>query len=92
VINLCVTGPGGGQWQLASRESNVTEVDLGLRTDAATCYLTSSTFALLVQRHLTIENAIHAGRLVVVGNGPHLCELAKLFTGLGSPELEQIFQ
>jgi hypothetical protein len=92
VVNLCVTGPGVGQWQLATREAVVMEVGLGLRAGAATCFLSSSTFVSLVQRRLTLVDAIIAGRLVVAGNGPHLCELAKLFTGLGSPEQKRILQ
>jgi thioester reductase-like protein len=86
-VNLCITGPGGGQWNLLALSGRVIEAAPGLRDDAvASCYLATSTFADLVRGSLALEDAIHTGRLVVAGNSLHYYELARLFSDLRSDE------
>ena len=84
-VDLCVTGPGGGQWHLNIEQGKVIEAGLGLQGRGATAwYLTSSTFADLARGHLAVEDAVNTGRLVVAGNSPHPYELARLFGDLAS--------
>jgi thioester reductase-like protein len=83
-LNLCVTGPGGGQWHLMVDQGRVIEAGLGLEdSNPTTCYLTSSAFAELVRGEVALEDAVNTGRLVVAGNS-HCYELARLFGDLAS--------
>ena len=87
IVNLSVTGTGGGQWHLSTHSGRTFEVNPGLADEAVvTCYLATPTFSDLVRGNLALEDAIHSGRLVVAGSSLHEYELARLFVDLGSDE------
>ena len=92
-ISLNVSGPGGGQWHLATQRGRLVGVGLGLQNGASpTCYFTSATFAALRGGRLTFEDSINSGRLVVTGNSLSSCELERLFCDLASGEVTGTFQ
>jgi hypothetical protein len=83
VVNLHVSGPGGGQWHLKLDHGGLVAAGRGLRPQsAATCYLNSDTLANIAQGNLAFEDSIHAGRLVVTGNSIRPLELARVLRGL----------
>ncbi|MCG8587651.1 MAG: SDR family oxidoreductase [Pirellulales bacterium] len=68
VISVDVTGVGGGQWHLVSREGRVTQAGLGLGPETAPCfYLNADTYASLAEGRLSIEQSIQTGRLLLEG-------------------------
>ena len=66
--NFQVNGRGGGQWQLLLHDDQLCGIERGLaEQEANKCYMTSSTFRLLMERQLSVAQSIDAGRVVIEG-------------------------
>jgi len=68
-VGLEVTGPGGGQWQLALREGRIAGIERGL-PGPPEFHLSAGTFGSLVSGRLSIDESINSGRLIVSARGP----------------------
>ncbi|MFT5522166.1 MAG: thioester reductase-like protein [Pirellulaceae bacterium] len=83
VVSLNISGNGGGQWHLILQANRLVAAGIGLRNgDGATCHLTSDTFSELTNGSLNWEQAVNAGKLLVMGEQVHprqvtryLCDL-----------------
>src|SRR5262249_741606 len=67
-VGLEVTGPGGGQWQLALRDGRIAGIELGL-PGPPEFHLSAGTFGSLVSGRLSIDESINSGRLIVTARG-----------------------
>lgn len=67
--NFQVNGRGGGQWQLWLHDDRLCRIERGLSHEEANkCYLTASTYSLLRNGKLSVEESIDAGRVVLEGD------------------------
>ncbi len=79
-VGLQINGPGGGQWHVALRDGRVEGADMGLGSSQSPAYyLSSGTYRRLVDRQLTVEQAIRTGQLVVHGSNGALPDLVRFF-------------
>jgi thioester reductase-like protein len=87
VVNLQITGPGGGQWRLLIRNGRVEGADLGLSLpNSAGLYLNSHTFASLARRQLSVEESINTGRLLVSEVDEKMLDLEDILQQVTSSE------
>ena len=83
--NLQVNGRGGGQWQLKLHDDQLCGIERGLAFEEATkCYLTSSTFRLLMEKKLSVAQSINAGRVVLEGDAHRRQRLSAALESLAS--------
>lgn len=83
--NLQVNGRGGGQWQLKLHDDLVCGIERGLAPEEANkCYMTSSTFRLLVENKLSVARSIDAGRVVLEGDAHGRKRLSAALESLAS--------
>ena len=67
-VGLQVTGGGGGQWRLLTRDGDLVGAESGLSSNGIPgYYLNSDTLAMLADSRTTIEQALCAGRLMIEG-------------------------
>jgi hypothetical protein len=67
-VGLQIDGSDGGRWQLLLRDGRVAAARAGFDADvAATCRLTSETFAALARRELNVSEAAQSLRLLIEG-------------------------
>lgn len=67
-LALEVTGCGGGQWQLWTRDGRLSRAECGDPQQApARCHLNSDTFRRLAEGHLSVEDSLARGRLFIEG-------------------------
>jgi thioester reductase-like protein len=86
-VGLQITGRGGGQWSLAVDGAMPLAAEAGLAADCATTYwLSSATFAALVNRRITVEQAVYSGGVLVEGTeSPANTQLETLQNLVGDP-------
>jgi thioester reductase-like protein len=67
-LALEVTGCGGGQWQVWTREGRLDRAEWGGAEQApARCYLNGDTFRRLAEGRLSVEDSLARGRLFIEG-------------------------
>jgi hypothetical protein len=80
VVSLDIRGPGGGQWSCEWVRGAVQPPRQGLSAQAAATYLLdTATFAAIIERHLSPEQAFLERRIEVKGDLEKALKLAVLF-------------
>jgi hypothetical protein len=84
-VALQINGSGGGQWHLLVRQGRLVRAEMGLQDQSHDgYYLNSDTFAALVRGRMTVEQSIHAGRVVLEGDRTRHPELIRILQQLVS--------
>lgn len=84
-VGLQVNGPGGGQWELFLENGKVVWLREGIGADCrAGLYLNSKTFQRLVQKRITVEQAIQVGQVLVEGREASAAQLAAILQALAT--------
>jgi nucleoside-diphosphate-sugar epimerase len=82
-LGLQITGRGGGWWTGQVRDHELTAVTRGQPSaQASRLRFSSATFDALCAGHLTPQNALETGRIVVLGEGLGTESIARIVGGL----------
>jgi len=86
-LGLEVNGHGGGQWKLLARDGRIWAAEDGISDSCgAIFHLTSDTFRRLVERDVSVSQAVRGGQVAISGNGMHPCVLETLLQSVVTPE------